>query len=83
MRKHLQIPPTYSRALDAFSASFCVRSTVKRISHALALTHKRKWSTCCQMFCVKKSLLLSPISSAAVPFIPTPRQMETGHGSNE
>lgn len=34
-----------SAAPGAFSASFCVRSTVKRIRHALAQTHKRKWST--------------------------------------
>ena len=34
-------PSMYS----AVPSSFCVRSTMKRISHGSAQTHKRKWST--------------------------------------
>lgn len=85
----------YSAVPDAFTASFCVRSTVKRISHALAQAHKRKWSTSTEFrraarcFGEEKSpvvlILLAGFSSqlAVMPFIPTLRQMETGQGSNE
>lgn len=91
----LQIPSMYSAAPGAFSTFFCVRSTVKRISHALAQTHKGKRGASTELRYAAKCFTeeMSPVvpvllagylsESAVMLFIPTLRQMETGQGSNE